>query len=222
MTAFRFDIVGFDLDGTLLETHRDLGAAVNHALALGGFATVPADHASDLIGGGAKIMLQQAVDEQGGLPEGEFHRLYKEMLAFYSRNNAVHTRPYPHAVEVLAQLRARGVALAVVTNKFEGFARSILTTLGLADRFVAIIGGDTMGQGRAKPAPDPILEAQRRGGGGSLAFVGDSSYDVMAARAAGVPVVAAGYGYCDRPAPELGADAHIDSLDQLVEALERL
>jgi len=222
MTAFRFDIVGFDLDGTLLETHRDLGAAVNHALALGGFAAVPADHASDLIGGGAKIMLKKAVDEQGGLPEDEFRALYKEMLGFYSQNNAVHTRPYPHAAEVLADLRARGVTLTVVTNKFESIARQILTTLGLAHHFVAIIGGDTMGPGRAKPAPDPIFEAQKRGGGGSIAFVGDSSYDVLAARAAGVPVIAAGYGYCDKPGPELGADAHIDSLDQLVAALEGL
>ncbi|WP_341713402.1 HAD-IA family hydrolase [Erythrobacter sp.] len=222
MTAFPFDIVGFDLDGTLLETHRDLGAAVNHALGLGGFAPVPADHASDLIGGGAKIMLQKAVDEQGGMPEEEFRRLYKEMLAYYAEHNAVHTRPYPYAAEVLAELDARGVALTVVTNKFESFARSILGTLGLADHFVAIIGGDTMGKGRAKPAPDPIFEAQKRGGGGNLVFVGDSSYDVIAARAAGVPVVAAAYGYCDKPGPELGADTHIDSLDQLVAALERL
>jgi phosphoglycolate phosphatase len=222
MTAFPFAIVGFDLDGTLLETHRDLGAAVNHALTLGGFAPVPADHASDLIGGGAKLMLQKAVEEQGGMPEDAFRKLYKEMLADYSQHHVVHTQPYPHAREVLAELDGRGVALTVVTNKFESFARSILTTLGLADHFVAIIGGDTMGKGRAKPAPDPIFEAQKRGGGGCLVFVGDSSYDVMAARAAGVPVVAAAYGYCDKPGPELGADAHIDSLDQLVAAIEAL
>ncbi|QPC97955.1 HAD hydrolase-like protein [Qipengyuania soli] len=222
MSTIRFDIVGFDLDGTLLETHRDLGAAVNHALGLGGFAPVPADHASDLIGGGAKIMLQKAVDEQGGMPDEEFRRLYKKMLAYYAEHNAVHTRPYPHAADALAELGRRGVAMAVVTNKFESFARQILTTLGLADHFVSIIGGDTMGKGRAKPAPDPIFEARKRGGGGSLVFVGDSSYDVMAARAADVPVVAAAYGYCDKPGPELGADTHIDSLAELIPALERL
>ncbi|WP_324826882.1 HAD-IA family hydrolase [Qipengyuania zhejiangensis] len=222
MTDFRFDIVGFDLDGTLLETHRDLGAAVNHALELGGFSPVPADHASDLIGGGAKIMLKKAVDEQGGLPDERFHQLYKAMLAYYSQHNAVHTRPYPHAEDMLADLAARGVAMAVVTNKFESFAGQILQTLGLSRHFFTIIGGDTMGKGRAKPAPDPIIEARARGGGGSIAFVGDSSYDVMAARAANVPVIAAGYGYCDKPAAELGADSHIDSLDQLIPALERL
>ncbi|MBX7500305.1 HAD-IA family hydrolase [Qipengyuania mesophila] len=222
MTDLPFAIIGFDLDGTLLETHRDLGAAVNHALGIGGFDPVPADHASDLIGGGAKIMLQQAVDQQGGMPEEEFRRLYKQMLAYYSENNAVHTRPYPHAAEVLAELDGLGIALAVVTNKFESFARQILATLGLADHFVAIIGGDTMGKGRAKPAPDPIFEAIRRGGGGRLAFVGDSSYDVRAARAAEVPVIGARYGYCDKPRGELGADAEIDSLAELIPALAKL
>ncbi|QYJ06621.1 HAD-IA family hydrolase [Qipengyuania flava] len=222
MSDLPFATIGFDLDGTLLETHRDLGAAVNHALDLGGFKPVPADHASDLIGGGAKIMLKQAVDEQGGLPEDEFRNLYKKMLAYYAENNAVHTQPYPHAREVLGELTERGVTMAVVTNKFESFARQILETLELADHFVAIIGGDTMGKGRAKPAPDPIFEAVKRGGGGSLAFVGDSSYDVKAARAAGVPVIGARYGYCDKPRGELGADAEIDSLAELIPALSRL
>lgn len=222
MNEIPFSIVGFDLDGTLLETHRDLGAAVNHALGLGGFDPVPADHASDLIGGGAKVMLKQAVDEQGGLPDEEFRKLYKQMLAYYAENNAVYTQPYPHAREVLADLSARGVTMTVVTNKFESFARQILETLDLADHFVAIIGGDTMGKGRAKPAPDPIFEAIKRGGCGSLAFVGDSSYDIKAARAANVPVIGARYGYCDKPRGELGADAEIDSLADLVPALARL
>lgn len=222
MTAFPFQSVGFDLDGTLLETHRDLGAAVNHALALGGFDPVPADHASDLIGGGAKIMLKRAVDQQGGLPDDEFRRLYKEMLGYYSQNNAVHSRPYPHAIEVLDALEHRGVKMAVVTNKFESFARDILTTLDLAHRFETIIGGDTMGKGRAKPEPDSVIEARVRCGGGPIAFVGDSSYDVRAARAAKVPVVAAAYGYCDKPPHELGADAVIESLAGLISALENL
>jgi len=95
MSDFPFDIVGFDLDGTLVESHRDLGAAVNHALELGGFDPVPADSASDLIGGGAKIMLKQAVDAQGGLPDEEFRRLYKLILAYYSEHNACTPAPTP-------------------------------------------------------------------------------------------------------------------------------
>lgn len=222
MTDFRFSAVGFDLDGTLLDTFRDLGMAVNHALQLGGFDPVPVDSSKDLIGGGAKIMLARAVEMQGGMPEDEFRALYKEMLKYYAANNAVHSRPYPGVEEALDALAARGVQMAVVTNKFEEFATGILTTLGLADRFVTIVGGDTMGKGNAKPKPDPVIEARKRCGGGSFAFVGDSSYDVAAAKGAEVPVVVAAYGYCDKAPHELGGDAMIERFDQLLPALERL
>ncbi|MEO1220223.1 MAG: HAD hydrolase-like protein [Pseudomonadota bacterium] len=227
MVNFPFDAVGFDLDGTLVDSFRDLGEAVNHALALGGFQQVPVDSSKDLIGGGAKIMLSQAVDAQGGLPPDEFKKLYKEMLGFYSENNAVHTRPYPHAREVVGELKARGAKVIVVTNKFEEFARSILTQIDFIEPFEAVIGGNSLGKGPdgqfiAKPHPDPVLKAREICGGGSFAFVGDSTYDVNAAKAAGVPVIGAAYGYCDKPPHELGADAVIDSLDGLIPALESL
>ena len=231
-----FETVGFDLDGTLLDTFRDLGAAVNHALALGGFAPVPMETSQDLIGGGAKIMLAQAVNAQGGLPGGlegdDFRSLYKAMLRFYSENNAVYTKPYAHAREAVAGLAARGVKMIAATNKLESFAKAILTELDFLEPFEGVIGGDTMGKGPdgkflSKPFPDPIIEARKRCAAnpekpGSFAFVGDSSYDVKAARAAKVPVIAAAYGYCDAPPAELGADAVIDSLDELIPALEAL
>lgn len=222
MAGFPFDIVAFDLDGTLLETHRDLGAAVNHALAHGGYEPVAVEEIESLIGGGAKVMLKRAIDSRGGLPDAEFRVLYKALLTFYAENNCVHTRPYPGALEALDALASRGVKLALVTNKFESFARSILVTLDLAKHFEVILGGDTLGKGRSKPAPDPLIEARAKLGGGRFAYVGDSSFDVMSARAAGVPVVVAAYGYCDRPAAELAGDAMIDSLHGLIPALESL
>ncbi len=231
MTDIPFQIVGFDLDGTLLDTYRDLGAAVNHALGLGGFSRVPVESSRDLIGGGAKVMLLRAINDQGGLPGGpegdDFRALYKAMLRFYADNNAVHSAPYPHAREVVEQLVASGVKVAVVTNKFESFARSILTRLDFLDPFETVIGGDTMGKGAdgvflSKPHPDPVIEARSRCGGGSFAFVGDSTYDVRAARGAGVPVVVAAYGYCDITPADMGANAVIDSLDQLIPALRAL
>lgn len=222
MTNFPFSAIGFDLDGTLLDTFRDLGAAVNYALDLGGFDPVPVGTSKDLIGGGAKIMLSRAVDAQGGMDKDAFKALYKKMLGYYAENNAVHSRPYPGVVEALDQFAAMDVRMAVVTNKFESFATDILTQLGLADRFVTIIGGDTMGKGNAKPAPDPVIEARKRCGGGSFAFVGDSSYDVDAAKGAGVPVVVAAYGYCDKPPQELGGDAVIERFGELIPALKTL
>ncbi len=227
MTDIPFGAIGFDLDGTLLDTFRDLGAAVNHALVLGGFEEVSVETSKDLIGGGAKIMLARAVEAQGGLPDDEFKRLYKAMLGFYEENNAVHTVPYPGVRETLAALGAKGVRMVVVTNKFEGFARNVLTQLDLIGAFEAVIGGDSMGKGEdgqflAKPHPAPVLKAREVTGGGRFVFLGDSTYDVRAAKAAGVPVIAAAYGYCDRPPHDLGADAVIDSFDALIPALHAL
>ena len=155
MTTVPLIAIGFDLDGTLLVTFRDLGAAVNHALVLGGFSEVSVETSKDLIGGGAKIMLARAVEAQGGLPEDEFKRLYKAMLGFYEQNNAVHTVPYPGVREALATLAAQGVRMVVVTNKFEAFARNVLTQLDLLDAFETVIGGDSMGKGDDGPARQP-------------------------------------------------------------------
>jgi len=228
MTDFPFDSIGLDLDGTLLDTKADLAAAVNVALAEGGYAQVPAEQVEGMIGGGAKMMLARAIESQGGsMAEEDFRPLYKVLLRYYSENNAVHSRPFPGVIDTLDRLEAMDVKLAVVTNKFESFASEILRQLGLADRFVTLIGGDSLGRDaegnfRAKPAADPIHAAIERCNATRLAFVGDSTYDVMAARAAGVPVVAAGYGYCDKPAQDLGADAVIDSFDALIPALRGL
>ncbi len=224
---FPFDAIGFDLDGTLLDTFRDLGAAVNHALVLGGFAEVSVETSKDLIGGGAKIMLARAIEAQGGVPEDEFKRLYKAMLSYYEAHNAVHTAPYPGVREALAELAAKGVRMVVVTNKFEAFARNVLTQLDLIGRFEAVIGGDSMGKGAdgqflAKPHPAPVLAAREATGSGRFVFIGDSTYDVRAAKAAGVPVIAAAYGYCDAAPQDLGADAVIDSFAELIPALESL
>lgn len=227
MTGFPFDVVGFDLDGTLLETHRDLGAAVNHALQVGGFDPVPVEGIEGLIGGGAKRMLKRVIDERGGIGDEQFRPLYKALLAYYAEHNADHTRPFPGAKEALDSLAERGVRLAVVTNKFESFARAILTKLELIDRFDCVIGGDTLGKGRAKPAADPIIEARARCGANlphppRFAYFGDSSYDVLAARAADVRVIVAAYGYCDKAPSELGGDAVVHHFDELIPALEAL
>lgn len=226
MHDFPFRIVGFDLDGTLLDTAEDLAAAVNHALALAGRARVPPEEVRGLIGGGARRMLERALSLTGGLPEkAELDALHGELLAFYTANIAVHTRPFPGAEAMLDGLAARDMKLAVVTNKFEALARAVLGELGLADRFFAVIGGDTLGRGRAKPQPDLLHEMIARAGGGAAAkavYVGDTTYDTLAAKAAGLPCVAVSFGFNDLPADQLGADAVIDHFDQLPAVLTEL
>ena len=220
--TFPFAIVGFDLDGTLLDTGADLAAATNHALAGGGRAPLPTPPLMKLVGGGARHLLAQALIATGGSEDGEVDRLLPLLLGHYAANIAVHTRPFPHAIETLDALRAQGVTCALATNKRESFTHDLLRRLDLLDRFACVIGGDTLGEGRAKPKPDMILAMIERCGGGRAAFIGDSIYDVDAAKAAGVPVVACSFGYSQHPAHALGADAVIDDYRQLIPTLERL
>lgn len=222
MNAFPFDIVGFDLDGTLLDTEADLGAAVNHALAQAGRAPVPASEVRGLIGGGGRKMLARALEKEGAITDADFAALYEELLRFYAANIAVHTQPYPGTLAMLDALAGRGVKIAVVTNKLESLALQVLDVLEMTPRFYTVIGGDTMGPGRAKPAPDQLHEMILRGGGGRAAYVGDTTYDTRAAQAAGLPCVAVSFGFNDLPAPDLGASAVIDHYDDLVGVLERL
>ena len=220
--AFPFATVGFDLDGTLLDTSGDLAAAVNHALASAGRAALPVERITPMIGGGSRHMLAQGMEATGGYTEAELDAAQARLLAFYEANIAVETRPFPGCLDALDALAARGVVLAVVTNKYERLARIVLDALGLSERFATIIGGDTLGPERGKPAPDLIELMVERCGGGSAAFVGDSIYDVKAAQAAGLPVVACSFGFLQQPVETLGADAVIDGFDQLIATWERL
>lgn len=222
MTKFSFDIVGFDLDGTFLDTSADLTAAVNHALAEAGRPLLSIEQVKPMIGGGARRMLQLTLEATGGCTEDELDRLFAVLLAYYDAHIAVETRPFPGAMTAIDALSAQGVKLAIVTNKFEHFAQKLLVTLGLRDRFDAVIGGDTMGKGFAKPHRAPIDEMIRRCGGGSAAFVGDSIYDIEAAKNAGIPNIAVSFGFLMQPVEELGADVVIDDYADLIGALERL
>ncbi len=227
MTTIPFDIVGFDLDGTLLDTHQDLAAAVNHALAIAGRAPFPASEVRKMIGGGGRTMLRRALEGSGGLPgDAEFSMLHSQMLEFYGDNIDRHTALFPGGEAMLDDLAKAGVKLAVVTNKLEALAVKSFAALGLSSRFFTIIGGDTLGSGRAKPGPDlielMIERGKALGGGGKAAYVGDTTYDTGAARAAGIPCVAVSFGFNDLPVHDLGADAVIDHFDQLIPALAQL
>lgn len=223
MTDFPFQIVGFDLDGTLLDTHADLGAALNHALTAAGRPTVPVSRVRDLIGGGARMMLERALTVTGGmLPEADLHDLHQTLISYYRANIAVHSCLFPGGREMLDALDAHDVKVAVVTNKMESLAIQLLDELGLAKRLATIIGGDTLGRDRAKPAPDLLHEMCARIGPGRAAYVGDTTFDTRAAKAAGLPCVAVSFGFNDVPVAELGADAVIDHYDELIPTLRRL
>lgn len=222
MANFPFDIVGFDLDGTLFDTSGDLAGALNHVLGLAGRPALSVETVKPMIGRGGLHMLEEALEATGGCDPQLRDRLFPEWLDFYEANIARETRPYPALIEAMDALDARGVKLAIVTNKRERFAVKLVAELGLTHRFATLIGGDTMGPGNAKPSAVPIHEMIRRCDGGRAAFVGDSIFDTLAAKNAGIPSIAVSFGFLDRPVEELGADAVIDRYDQLISVLEQL
>ncbi len=230
MTIFPFDIVGFDLDGTLLDTSGELTDAVNYTLQKAGCQTLSQEEVKPMIGLGARHMLIVGLQTAGFSDAAEAEAKTREflpvLLDYYGDNLGRSSPPFPGLLDAMAKLDAMDVTMAVVTNKFERFAIKLLTEIGLIDRFACVIGGDTMGRGKAKPHRAPIDEMIRRCGGipgnARAAFIGDSIYDTGAAHAAGLPAIAVSFGFLHQPIEELGADAIIDHYDQLIPTLKKL
>ncbi len=221
-SAIPFDCVGFDLDGTLLDTSGELAAAVNAALASIDRAPLPPEDVRPMIGLGARHMLDVGLEASGGSSDELVERCFPVLLHHYEAHLGSDSPPFPGLIAAMDALAERDIALAVVTNKYEHLAQKLLDAVGLAPRFAAIIGGDTMGKGKAKPNPAPIEEMMRRAGAERAAFVGDSIYDVEAARGAGAATVAVSFGFLHQPVEELGADAVIDHYDALLPTLRAL
>ena len=218
-----FDTIVFDLDGTLVDSAPDLAEALNRLLGENGLPEVAPDSVRCMVGEGAARMIARGFAAAGRVvgdepPDG----LRRRFLAHYADCLADSTRPFPGAVAALETLAAAGRRLAVCTNKSEATSRALLDRLGLSRFFGAVVGGDSLAV--HKPDPRHLTAAILRAGGTPerAAMVGDSIVDVEAARAAAVPVVAVSFGYTRIPPAQLGADALIESFDELVPALDRL
>ena len=220
MGQIPFDVVVFDLDGTLADTALDLAAALNHTLGEMGRPSIPAAEVRRMVGHGVRALLQKALAATGETSEALIDQGFPIFLYYYERHIADHSTAYDGVDAALDALDTLGVKLAICTNKLEALTFDLVEALGWRGRFAAIVGGDTLPQ--RKPDPAPIHEAIRRAGGGRAAFVGDSISDTDAARAACVPCVALTFGFSDRPADQLGATALIDHWDQLLPTLERI
>lgn len=200
----------FDLDGTLADTAPDLAGALNALLEERRRPPIPVADARPVTSSGARGMLRVGFGIDPG--HGEYEALKARFLELYESRICVETQLFAGIAELLAALEARAVPWGIVTNKAERFTRPLLEALALLDRAACVVGGDTTA--RAKPHPEPLLHAAR---GIGLApdrclYVGDDLRDVQAARAAGMPVLAAAYGYLgvDGDPHAWGADAVID------------
>jgi phosphoglycolate phosphatase len=213
----------FDLDGTLIDTAPDLIDTLNLTLRREGLPTVPFATARNLIGGGAKGMIERALAVEGrACAPADVERLYAAFVAHYADHLADKSRPFPKLDAALDALAIAGFRLAVCTNKLERLSVRLLDVLELKPRFAAICGQDTFGM--QKPDPEILRRTVLRAGGmpANAIMVGDSKTDVDTARAAKVPVVAVDFGYSDVPMRTLNPDRIISSFAELPPAITAL
>lgn len=218
-TAVKFPLavkmVMVDLDGTLIHTAPDLADCANRMLAELGRAPAAVETVMTWIGNGVPRLVKRALTgEMWAEPDTA---LFDKALAIYQKHYAAHvsdlSRPFPGVVEGLEKLKKAGFRLACITNKAEAFTLPLLKNLDLYKYFELVLSGDSLP--KQKPDPLPLLHACKHFGitpeHGVL--VGDSSNDVEAARAAGMPVLCVPYGYNHgHDIREAHPDAVVDSL----------
>jgi phosphoglycolate phosphatase len=215
------NILVFDLDGTLVDSAPDLLRCLNAVLAEQGRTGVSLADIRAMVGDGAAKLVERGFADTGAPVEpAALPALVQRFLLHYSAGRHALTQVFPGVVETLARLRARDCRLGVCTNKPYGPTMEILELLGLAGYFGAVTGGDSLPV--RKPDPGHLLGTlDLLGASASQAvMIGDSANDVAVARAAGVPALIVRYGYTRIPAEELGADAVIDSFDDIIPWLE--
>lgn len=213
----------FDLDGTLVDTAPDLVDTLNFILAREGLPAVPFAAARNMIGGGARVLIERGLKADGRLGDAaEIERLYTDFVAHYGEHLADHSLPFPGVVGAIESLAARGCRFAVCTNKLEGLSVRLLDALGLSRHFAAVCGQDTFGL--QKPDPEILLATIRQAGGNAArsVMIGDSHNDIEVARAANIPVVAVDFGYTETPVSVLGPDLIISHFDELPAAVWNL
>lgn len=206
----------FDLDGTLVDSLADIHAAVAATLAELGLPVPDAATVRSYIGHGVGVLLERALTGAlGHAPDAALAARAEAVFdPHYAAQNGRSSRLYPGVREGLDAFAAMGLAMAVVTNKPQRFSEALLATLGIADRFATVVGGDAAA--RRKPQADPLLLACARIGiaPADALMVGDSAIDAAAAHAAGTALILVGYGYHH--------DAALDANTRVVDRIDAI
>jgi phosphoglycolate phosphatase len=221
MTSAR--IVVFDLDGTLVDTAPDLINALNFVLDREGLPPLPLHSARNMIGAGARKMIERGLELEGRIiGQEDITRLTSDFIDYYAVHIADASRPFEGLESALDDLASLGFRFAVCTNKLEWLSKLLLDQLGLSSRFSAICGADTFGI--SKPDPAILQQTIARAGGhlASAIMVGDAGPDIGVARRAGVPVIGVEFGYTEVPIADLKPDRLINHMRELPAAVRSL
>lgn len=206
----------FDLDGTLVDSARDMHDALTELCREHGRAVPPYATVREVVSRGARAVVRCAFGD-----EATVDAVLPRFIELYIATGMVHTRPFPGIDALLEKLEADRIPWGVVSNKAEGLVARVLDKVGYTTRTAAVVGGDTLS--RRKPDPAPVLHACRQAGvePAYSVLVGDDPRDVLAGRAAGLYTVAAAWGYLDGADPHAWQpDAIADSAAQITDWLE--
>ena len=210
----------FDLDGTLIDSAPDLGAAADQMRVVRGLPSLPMADYRPFAGSGARGMLRVAFDMS---PEDDqFADMREEFFQNYERRMTQDTTVFEGVAEMLTNIVARQLQWGVVTNKSKRFTEPLSQQMRLFATAGAVVSGDTTPH--AKPHPEPLLEAARRIGVAPehCVYVGDDERDIIAGKAAGMYTVAAVYGYLGekQSVEHWQADDVIESPHELLKRLK--
>ena len=207
-----------DLDGTLLDTLQDLADATNYALRKQGMPERTIEEVRQFVGNGVRLLMIRAI------PGGEENPLFEETFAlfksYYGEHCNDHTRPYEGIMELLATLREKGYAVAIVSNKID-FAVKELSKLYFQG-IVPVAIGEKEGI-RRKPAPDTVFEALQEldRTKEEAVYVGDSDVDIETAQNAGMPCISVLWGFRDKAFLEThGASHYAEKAEEILKYVE--
>ena len=221
-TAFDPDLptIVFDLDGTLAETAPDLIWTLNAVLAEIDLPPIPFELARDLIGAGARALINRGLAADGReLDDEDVEKLFKRYLEIYETRLCVETHLFEHVPESLDILKQRGHRMAVCTNKMEYHSQKLIDALGIAPYFSAICGRDTFAF--CKPDARHLTHTVVKAGGdpAKAIMIGDSRTDIDTALNANLPSIGVPFGYTDTPMAALGPDVLISHFRELPDAV---
>ena len=211
--------VFFDLDGTLADTAPDLVAATNQLLSARNLPLKPYEQLRPCASAGARGLIGGAFGIDTKHPD--FIALRDEFFANYEKALFVHSKLFEGMEHLLNQLESAQLPWGIVTNKSERFTNPLIELMGLSQRSISTVSGDTTPH--SKPHPEPILHAARIANldPKKSLYVGDDIRDIIAGKAAGMKTVAAAYGYCgcEEPPEAWGADFIIHTPQELLQII---
>lgn len=204
------EAVLFDLDGTLIDTAPDMGAALNQLLIEESHAPLPLESIRPYVSRGGLVLTRLGF--AGKVPEQQIEPLRLRFLDHYRRRIVENSRLFDGFEPILAQLETQAMPWGIVTNKPEWLTWPLLEGLDLARRAAVVIGGDTLPNRKPHPQPLEVAAERLEVDCGSCVYIGDDERDIVAGKAARMKTLVAAYGYIEDATaiPAWGADGVID------------